>query len=182
VKSSGIAVLAVVLLIAGAFTLVLTQAPSGGGIKQAEAQCMPSPGHDCLPELGVIDTTGLAWTNEALAGKVVVVNFWATWCNPCVHEIPLLSAAHDRYKDDVVMLGVVTDEVGDAQLARFIEQHGLTYPVVRADPDLYQSFGFPDALPTTFFYDRHGALVRRYVGPLSQKHLDAWLPPLLERN
>src|ERR1051325_11015755 len=66
---------------------------------------------DCLPDVKYIDTQGHAWTAETLAGKVVVVNFWATWCHPCQKEIPDLSKLYDKYKDKgVAMLGVLSDQ------------------------------------------------------------------------
>src|SRR5262249_62016939 len=79
---------------------------------------------DCLPDVKYIDTTGKAWTAETLAGKVVVVNFWATWCHPCQKEIPDLSKVYDKYKaKGVVFLGVLTDNVDNQQLLNFSSDH-----------------------------------------------------------
>src|SRR5688500_5184638 len=66
-------------------------------------------GHrDCLPDVSYIDTDGVAYTSKSLAGKVIVVNFWATWCKPCLKEIPDLSKIYERYKSKgLVMLGVM---------------------------------------------------------------------------
>src|SRR4029078_7926602 len=88
---------------------------------------------DFPPDVSYTDTTGVAYTREALAGKVVLVNFWATWCHPCQAEIPALSKFYDKYKSKgVVSLGVLTDSPDGNQLLNFQSDHNMTYPVVRA--------------------------------------------------
>src|SRR5690242_17125851 len=66
------------------------------GSTPAQAEC--SHGQDCLPSVSYTDTAGVKYSHESLAGKVVVVNFWATWCRPCQAEIPALSKIYDKYK------------------------------------------------------------------------------------
>lgn len=121
-------------------------------------------GDDCLPVLSYVDTTGKAWTHESLKGKVVVVNFWATWCGPCKKEIPDLSKLYRKYKDQgVVMLGVLSnDNPTDSDLLNFQSDYDMEFPVVRQSSDILLSFQYPQALPTTFVFDRHG---RRVGGP-----------------
>src|SRR5574338_1241188 len=76
-----------------------------------EAQAACTGGDECLPDINFVDTTGVAHTPDQLRGKVVVVNFWATWCGPCKKEIPDLSKLYKQYKDKgVVMLGVLTND------------------------------------------------------------------------
>jgi thiol-disulfide isomerase/thioredoxin len=159
--------------------LVLTQSGPDGGVPHASARCLGGEAK-CLPELDLVDTDGHVWTSEALAGKVVLVNFWATWCKPCVAEIPELTRIYEHYRDQgLVVLGVMTDNVSDARLADFAARVQLDYPVVRVDHELMAAFEYPDALPTTFVYDREGRLVHHYRGPLSERHLKAWLEPLM---
>lgn len=127
---------------------------------------------DCLPELSYITSDGPAYTAKSLKGKVVVVNFWATWCPPCKREIPDLSRVYARYKDlGLVMLGVMTDSPNETALAAFRSEFGLTYPVVRGDFDMIEAFKEPDRLPTTFVYNKKGKQVYSHIGPLEEGEL-----------
>jgi peroxiredoxin len=151
------------------------------GMRKAEAACNASAtSADCMPRVTFLDTSGKFFTPETLAGKVVVENFWATWCGPCSQEIPDLAAAYRRFRDrDVVMLGVMTDEPTEAALAAFAKDHGINYPIVRGDADLEHAFGSPDALPTTFIYDKTGHVRYARPGTISSRELDRLLETLV---
>jgi thiol-disulfide isomerase/thioredoxin len=152
------------------------------GPTAAHAECKRGQ-PDCLPEVNYTDTTGAAYKREQLAGKVVLVNFWATWCHPCQSEIPALSKAYDKYKaKGVVFLGVMMDNVDSQQLLNFQSDYEMTYPVVRSNSDLMVSYNYPDALPTTFVYDRSGKQVYNRVGPLRESELDSLLGQLVAQN
>lgn len=139
---------------------------------------------DCLPDLKYVDTNGTAYTAQQLAGKVVVVNFWATWCHPCQKEIPDLSKLYEKFKaQGVVMLGVLTDSPSDSDLLNFQSDYAMTYPVVRASSDILMSFHYPQALPTTFVFDRGGHQVGRpRVGSISATELDDTLGKLVAQK
>ncbi len=139
---------------------------------------------DCLPDLKYVDTQGKAYTSAELAGKVVVVNFWATWCHPCQKEIPDLSKLYEKYKDKgVVMLGVLTDSPSDSDLLNFQSDYAMTYPVVRASSDVLMSFHYPQALPTTFVFDRGGHQVGRpRVGAISPGDMEQQLAELVAQK
>jgi thiol-disulfide isomerase/thioredoxin len=152
------------------------------GPSKAQAGCTRGQ-PDCLPEVNYIDTAGVAYNRESLAGKVVLVNFWATWCHPCQKEIPDLSKAYDKYKaKGVVFLGVMTDNADSQQLLNFQSDYEMTYPVVRANSDLMVSFNYPDALPTTFVYDKGGKQVFSHVGPVREADLDSLVGQLIAQN
>jgi thiol-disulfide isomerase/thioredoxin len=148
--------------------------------KPAAAECTKDT-IDCKPKLTFVDTNGEAYPPEALQGKVLVVNFWATWCNPCQHEIPALSRVYTKFKDQgVVMLGVMTDDPDAQKLLNFESDHELLYPVVRADKDIMTHFLYPDAIPTTFVYDRNGHLRGTpHQGGIDEDELTAELAQLL---
>jgi thiol-disulfide isomerase/thioredoxin len=137
---------------------------------------------DCLPTLSYIDTTGKAHTAESLKGKVVVMNFWATWCGPCKKEIPDLSKLYLKYKDKgVVMLGVLTsDNPSDSDLLNFQSDYEMEFPVVRQSSDILVSFNYPQSLPTTFVFDRQGRRVGQpRIGSIRIDDLDATLSQLV---
>jgi thiol-disulfide isomerase/thioredoxin len=154
------------------------------GSHHASACAKGSDKEDCLPDLKYVDTTGKAYTADQLAGKVVVVNFWVTWCHPCQKEIPDLSKLYEKYKDKgVVMLGVLTDSPSDSDLLNFQSDYAMSYPVVRASSDIISSFKYPQALPTTFVYDRGGHQVGRpRVGAISADELSQTLSELVAQK
>ena len=99
----------------------------------------------------------------SLRGKVVVLNFWASWCYPCKQEAPVLAAAATRYGDRVVVLGVdVNDFAGDAR--KFARKYGLRYPLVHDNHNVTSPKYGLTGLPETFFIDRSGKLVEHVPG------------------
>ncbi len=113
-----------------------------------------------LPRLDAEGTIDL----KTLRGKVVVINFWASWCGPCREEAPALEATWQRYRDrEVVVLGVnVQDLIPEA--LRFMKETKTTYPSVRdRDNTVYRAYGLT-GVPETFFVDRQGRIVRKFPG------------------
>ncbi|MEZ4364930.1 MAG: TlpA disulfide reductase family protein [Kofleriaceae bacterium] len=137
----------------------------------------------CLPKVDYVDTIGTAYTPAALAGKVVVVNFWATWCAPCKHELPDFSKVATAYADrGVVILGVLTDTPDPQTLLNFMSDFEIAYPIVRATPAIATAFDYPRAItgiPTTYVYDRQGNRRKIEVGPMNEHELRAVLDTLL---
>jgi thiol-disulfide isomerase/thioredoxin len=152
------------------------------GMTRAHADCTRGK-PDCLPDVNYVDTAGVAYSPDSLHGKVVLVNFWATWCPPCKSEIPDLSRVYDKYKaKGVVFLGLMTDNPDGQALLNFQSDFDMTYPVVRANSDMLVSYNYPDSLPTTFVYDRQGKQVYSHVGPLRERDLDMLLGRLIAQN
>src|SRR5215218_3482328 len=161
--------------------LLVVAAVSFAGCSQGTAQAACGGGDECLPDVKYVDTTGAAHTPDMLRGKVVVVNFWATWCGPCKKEIPDLSKLYLKYKDKgVVMLGILSnDNPSEADLLNFQSDAVMEFPIVRQSSDVLVSFNYPQALPTTFVYDRSGHRVGKpRVGAIKAEELDAELAQL----
>jgi len=120
-------------------------------------------------------------TLSDLAGKPVVLNFWASWCAPCEDEAPLFKRAHEEYGDRIAFLGVdIRDAHSDA--LEFVEDHGLTFPSVRDETMMvYADYGLTGQ-PETFFIDAEGVLVEHVPGPVDEESLFQMLDVLVRRD
>ena len=120
----------------------------------------------------VSDTQGKRHRLEAYKGRWVVVNYWATWCVPCIQEIPEI-AEFAREHPKVVVLGVAMDAADNVdKVKRFAVKTGHDYPLVLADEKVERQLGEPKALPTTRVYDPAGNVVYDRVGRLTKKTLE----------
>lgn len=112
-----------------------------------------------------LDGTSISTAN--LQGKVILVNFWATWCPPCRAEMPDLVALQERYRDHLQIIGISEDE-GDVSVVKaFAAEHHVNYPIVMVTPEIEQAFAGVSGLPTTFVIDRDGFVVQKHVGLLN---------------
>lgn len=170
----------IAILLAGVTGLVIFLFASLGGGGTASAKSCQVGQRNCLPDVKYVDTLGVAYTPKTLADKVVVVNFWATWCKPCLKEIPDFSKVYDDYKaKGVVFLGVLMDDPDNQTLLNFQSDNMMSYPVVRANSEILTSYEHPQALPTTFIYDRRGKRAHAHVGPLRADQLAKYIEPLV---
>jgi len=129
-----------------------------------------NPAPVALPAMTDLDGRTLA--PENLRGKVVLVNFWATWCPPCREEIPDLIKLQDRYRDTLVVIGISQDSIAPEEVKAFAKTHGMNYPVVMETDAIDNLFPAVSALPTSFFIDRESKLVKKHVGMLSARTTD----------
>jgi thiol-disulfide isomerase/thioredoxin len=119
---------------------------------------------EMAPPLQAQDILGKPVNKEKWAGKVVLVNFWATWCPPCREEIPELLELKKEYKDRLEIVGISEDDDPPESVLKFARQKGMTYPIVMATGELIDSYGGVPALPTTFLIDTQGRVVQKHSG------------------
>ena len=126
-----------------------------------------------VPAFSVTDLEGRTTSSADWRGKVVMLNFWATWCGPCRAEIPDLIALQRNYRDHLVIVGISEDEGSVEVVKRFATQQQMNYPIVMSTEAIRQIFTGVVALPTTFMLDRDGRMVQKNVGLLNKSRTEA---------
>jgi len=133
------------------------------------------------PAYAVTTLDGRVIEADSLTGKVVLVNFWATWCPPCRVEMPLLEAMHRRHRErGLVVLGLSVDTDPAERVRAFLTERGITYPVAIVGAREQMAFGGIAGYPTSFLLDRQGRIRQRAMGPLAMASFEPAVRRLLE--
>jgi thiol-disulfide isomerase/thioredoxin len=119
---------------------------------------------ETAPPLQATDLLGKPVNKDNWGGKVVLVNFWATWCPPCREEIPELIELKKEFGDKMQIVGISEDDDPPASVIKFAHAKGMTYPIVMATPELIEAYGGVPALPTSFLIDTQGRVVQKHSG------------------
>ena len=126
------------------------------------------------PNLKVITLDGQTFDLAAHRGKWVIVNYWATWCSPCLKELPDISAFVTAHKGKVVAIGLDFEDSPRADIEKFLKKHPLSYPVAQVDIDHPpQDFAVPRGLPNTYVIAPDGHVAKMFLGPVTSKDLGA---------
>ena len=130
-----------------------------------------------MPELVLDQLGGGSWRMEDHRGQVVLINYWATWCGPCVEEMPGL-AKLAREREGLAVVGISMDEGDRGKVKAFVDRLQVPYPVVFPGPMSQMAAGM-EGLPTTILVDRSGRVAKTYVGAVAradfEKDVDALL-------
>jgi len=120
---------------------------------------------DLAPDFTLKDINGNDFSFSQTRGKVVILDFWATWCPPCRMGIPEFQALYEEYSaQGLEIVGIALDVEGAAVVKPFVERNGVTYPVVIGNREIANKYGGIRGIPTTFIIDRKGRIVEKYVG------------------
>jgi thiol-disulfide isomerase/thioredoxin len=123
----------------------------------------------------VTDTTGKTHTLAGYKGKWVLVNYWATWCPPCLEEIPDLIGLHENKKNNLVVIGIALDYRNAKQVTDFAEGLLVNYPIVLGNPQIVNQIGPVQGLPTTYLYNPDGKMVAQQVGAITRASVENYI-------
>ena len=163
--------LALVVVVTGGYWASQLRSPSVTDI---------TAGTNTIISFDLPTSTGEKWSTQLIHDKVVLINFWATWCAPCRTEIPLLIAIQTHHAREIQVVGIAVDDAESVR--RFEDEVGLNYVSLvglTEGPELMRRYGSPGQLPFTLVFDRTGVLRYRKTGELQADELSDWLKDLL---
>lgn len=154
------------------FASIITAALFCVGVVSAHSQANPdTASRPTLPDISLERLGGGSWKLSEHKNSVVLLNFWATWCEPCRTEIPYLQKIADKHaKAGLVVFGINLDDGETAVVDKFIEEYKMQFPVLIPPAD--SPFRQLSELPTTLLIDREGRLVKRYTGAVPEAELE----------
>jgi len=138
------------------------------------------PGAKSAPSFTLQDLNGKTVSLSDFKGKVVVLDFWATWCPPCVKEIPHFIELHEQYKDKgFAIVGISVDRGGISVVKSFVQKYRVNYPILMTDGQVDKAYGGIPSIPTTFVIDSAGNIRQKYVGYREKAVFEADIKALL---
>ena len=121
------------------------------------------------------DTKGKTHTLSGYKGKWVLVNYWATWCPPCLEEIPDLISLHENKKNNLVVLGIALEYKDPKQVLDFADGLLVTYPIVLGNARIVNQIGPMQGLPTTYLFNPEGKMVAQQVGAITREAVESYI-------
>jgi peroxiredoxin len=146
----------------------------------AAAAGVPTSNVAAAPTFQLTTLDGQVVTSDQLRGKVVLLNFWASWCPPCRFEMPGFESVYERNRNrPFVVLGVSMDATSAASVRKFLVENRITYPVAMATGDVVESYGGVNLLPTSFLIDQQGRIRNEVHGIFAAVALEQAVDRLL---
>ena len=183
-KNTKLAVLSVFALVSGAALLLLANTSPTSTTSEASMVNVNTADQDSAPFFTSTDLEGKAFDLNVYKGKVLVLNFWATWCGPCRREIPDFIQLQDEYSaSGLQVVGIALDEQGASIVKPFADKFKINYPVVvDAKSEVAAQYGQMNAIPVTIIVDRNGKIRSRQVGMRTKAQIEALAVPLLKEK
>ena len=144
--------------------LLLAGATAGAARAQVQPVIRFVKNPDPAPQFEMKDLEGKPVSLMEARGKIVLLNFWATWCGPCRAEVPDLIELQNKYKDNLEIIALATEEDDSAEVEKFVKKSGINYRVGMATDAIETEYGGIPALPTSFVIDPQGRVVQKHVG------------------
>lgn len=130
-----------------------------------EKAAVKKTGFKLAPEFSLKDINGAEKKLSDFKDKVVIIDFWATWCPPCREEIPHFIDLYSQYKDQgLEIIGIALDQDGERKVPAFAASNNINYTVLLGGEEVSDLYGGISAIPTTFVLDRDGNIVKKYIG------------------
>ncbi len=147
----------------------------------APADLTPADSRKIAPDFNLEDSTGALIKLSSYKGRVVLLDFWATWCTGCKHEIPWYMEFQDKYKKSgLSAIGMSLDDDGWKSVKPFLQEHKINYPIVIGDwGDMRKRFGF-NSMPATLLIDRDGKVADLHVGMVDKEAFEREIQTLLK--
>ncbi len=120
--------------------------------------------------------------SSALDNKVVIITFWATWCTPCINEIPIWHSLKTKYESEGLKIIAISIDQERKTVDQFLTRRPVRYPVVMATPEILKAYGEIRAVPTTFIINRKGEIVHKFLGYETESFFESQLLPLLKKE
>jgi peroxiredoxin len=165
--------------------LSLAAMPSACAKKPAEKGATAAPAGkgevgSIAPAFTLPDLDGKPVALASMKGKVVILDFWATWCPPCKEEIPHFVRLQSKYKPQgLEIVGLALDLGGAKEVRPFAEEHDVNYTMLIGNEDVAKAYGNVTMIPTTFVLDRNGKIVQRFIGYTAPEVFEETIRPLL---
>jgi thiol-disulfide isomerase/thioredoxin len=138
---------------------------------------------DKAPDFALKNVEGKTVNLSDYKGKVVIIDFWATWCGPCRRGIPDLIDLQKKYKDEIAVIGISLDRDNTiAAVPDFVNKMGINYPIVYFNDQVINDYGGINAIPTTFIIDKEGNIVKKLIGLYPKSTFEQQLDELLKKS